>query len=113
MYAADLVIEALDVARQTNRLLGQSGQMITTQQALRASFWKDHPELTLQTNKEQNKHPANTHAAWCGYVKINRRPPRIGRNPRSGESVSVPPRRVPHFKVGKSLRERIDQAAPK
>jgi hemoglobin-like flavoprotein len=69
MYAADLVIEALDVARQTNRLLGQSGQMITTQKALRASFWKDHPELTRQTSKEQNKHPANTHAAWCDYVK--------------------------------------------
>lgn len=43
--------------------------MITTQQALRASFWQDHPELTRQTNKEQNKHPANTHAAWCDYMK--------------------------------------------
>jgi hypothetical protein len=57
------------VARQTNRLFGHSEQMITTQQALRASFWQSHPELTRQTNKEQNKHPANTHAAWCDYVK--------------------------------------------
>ncbi len=48
-----------------------------------------------------------------GSFTVKQRLARIGRNPRSGESVSVPPRRVPHFKVGKSLRERIDQAAPK
>ena len=48
-----------------------------------------------------------------GSFAVRQRPARIGRNPRSGESVSVPPKRVPHFKVGKQLRERIDQSAPK
>ena len=49
-----------------------------------------------------------------GSFSINRRPPRIGRNPRSGESVAIPQRRVPHFKPGKALREAVDQqtAAP-
>jgi integration host factor subunit beta len=39
---------------------------------------------------------------------VNRRPPRIGRNPRSGESVQIPEKRVPHFKPGKALREAVD-----
>jgi len=36
------------------------------------------------------------------------RPPRTGRNPKSGEKVQVPEKRVPHFKAGKELRERVD-----
>jgi integration host factor subunit beta len=43
-----------------------------------------------------------------GSFSINRRPPRIGRNPRSGESVDIPEKRVPHFKPGKALREAVD-----
>lgn len=42
-----------------------------------------------------------------GSFSINRRPPRMGRNPRSGESVLVPEKRVPHFKPGKALREAV------
>jgi integration host factor subunit beta len=33
----------------------------------------------------------------------------MGRNPRSGESVAIPEKRVPHFKPGKALRESVDQ----
>jgi len=43
-----------------------------------------------------------------GSFVINRRPPRKGRNPKSGESVMVPAKEVPHFKAGKELRERVD-----
>jgi integration host factor subunit beta len=32
----------------------------------------------------------------------------MGRNPRSGESVAIPEKRVPHFKQGKALREAIE-----
>lgn len=44
-----------------------------------------------------------------GSFSINRRPPRMGRNPRSGESVAVPEKRVTHFKPGKALREAVDE----
>ena len=44
-----------------------------------------------------------------GSFSINRRAPRIGRNPRSGASVAIPEKRVPHFKPGKALREQVDQ----
>lgn len=45
-----------------------------------------------------------------GSFSLNHRPPRIGRNPRSGERVDVPEKWVPHFKAGKELRERVDEA---
>ena len=44
-----------------------------------------------------------------GSFALNYRPPRVGRNPKSGENVQVPEKYVPHFKAGKELRERVDQ----
>ena len=44
-----------------------------------------------------------------GSFSINRRPPRMGRNPRSGQSVAIPEKRVPHFKPGKALCEAVDE----
>ena len=44
-----------------------------------------------------------------GSFSVNYRAPRMGRNPRSGESVAIPEKRVPHFKPGKALREAVDQ----
>ncbi|MBL8438148.1 MAG: integration host factor subunit beta [Zoogloeaceae bacterium] len=43
-----------------------------------------------------------------GSFALNYRPPRVGRNPKSGEKVRVPQKYVPHFKAGKELRERVD-----
>ncbi len=44
-----------------------------------------------------------------GSFALNYRPPRLGRNPKSGERVQVPAKFVPHFKAGKELRSRVDQ----
>ena len=43
-----------------------------------------------------------------GSFALNYRPPRVGRNTKSGEKVQVPEKYVPHFKAGKELRERVD-----
>lgn len=43
-----------------------------------------------------------------GSFSLNYRPPRVGRNPKTGGKVSVPEKYVPHFKAGKELRERVD-----
>ena len=47
-----------------------------------------------------------------GSFSLNYRPPRTGRNPKTGEQVLVPGKYSPHFKAGKELRERIDQQPP-
>ena len=43
-----------------------------------------------------------------GSFSLHYRPGRVGRNPKSGASVSLPAKHVPHFKPGKELRERVD-----
>ncbi len=43
-----------------------------------------------------------------GSFSLHYRPPRIGRNPKSGDSVQLPGKYVPHFKPGKELRERVN-----
>ena len=43
-----------------------------------------------------------------GSFSINVRPPRRGRNPKTGEQVMVPEKHVPHFKAGKEMREVVN-----
>ena len=43
-----------------------------------------------------------------GAFSVRSRPARTGRNPRTGEAVSVPAKSVPFFKSGKELRERLN-----
>lgn len=47
-----------------------------------------------------------------GSFSLHYRPPRIGRNPKTGESVALPGKHVPHFKPGKELRERVNTVVP-
>ncbi len=44
-----------------------------------------------------------------GAFSVKRRGPRVGRNPRTGESVNVAEKCVPYFKTGKELRERLNK----
>ena len=44
-----------------------------------------------------------------GNFKLRSRKARKARNPKTGESVEVPPKKVPYFKVGKELREMINR----
>lgn len=44
-----------------------------------------------------------------GSFSLHHRPPRMGRNPKTGESVALSGKFVPHFKPGKELRERVNQ----
>ncbi len=45
-----------------------------------------------------------------GSFRLRNHPPRAGRNPKTGASVSIPAKRVPLFKAGKDLRERVASA---
>jgi len=72
-------------------------------------------ELAVKTLLE---HMAQTLAAGqrieirgFGSFSLHYRPPRVGRNPKSGEAVELPAKHVPHFKPGKELRERVNAGA--
>jgi integration host factor subunit beta len=42
-----------------------------------------------------------------GAFVLNYRAPRLGRNPKSGDTVEVPAKYVPHFRAGRDMRERV------
>jgi len=47
-----------------------------------------------------------------GSFSLHYRPPRLGRNPKTGDSVALPGKHVPHFKPGKELREKVSDVQP-
>lgn len=47
-----------------------------------------------------------------GSFALHHRPSRIGRNPKTGEPVTIPAKHVPHFKPGKEMRERVNRVSP-
>lgn len=46
-----------------------------------------------------------------GSFSLHYRPPRMGRNPKTGSSVALPGKYVPHFKPGKDLRECVNNVS--
>ena len=47
-----------------------------------------------------------------GSFALNYRPPRVGRNPKSGDKVEVPPKTIPFFKPSKELRDVVNGGPP-
>ena len=47
-----------------------------------------------------------------GTFSVRDKNERIGRNPKTGESVALPGKHVPHFKPGKELREQVNGVVP-
>lgn len=48
-----------------------------------------------------------------GSFSLHYRPPRVGRNPKTGDSVELTAKYVPHFKPGKEMRERVNESMSK
>ena len=44
-----------------------------------------------------------------GSFRFRNRAPRVGRNPKTGEKVDVPPKRIPYFKMGKELKALLNE----
>jgi integration host factor subunit beta len=44
-----------------------------------------------------------------GSFKVKKRNARMGRNPKTGQSVEITAKRIPYFKVGKDLKERVNK----
>jgi len=78
-----------------------------------------HPELSVKdvelAVKIMLSHMADTlsngeriEIRGFGSFSLHYRAPRVGRNPKTGESVSLQAKYVPHFKPGKELREQVN-----
>ncbi|HHM05821.1 MAG TPA: integration host factor subunit beta [Gammaproteobacteria bacterium] len=84
------------------KLAQKQGQQLT---------YKD-VEFAVKTLTEQMAHALaggdRIEIRGFGSFSLHYRPPRVGRNPKTGESVSLVGKYVPHFKPGKELRERVN-----
>ncbi len=71
-------------------------------------------ELAVKSLLEQMSHALamgeRIEIRGFGSFSLHFRPPRLGRNPKTGDSVALPGKYVPHFKPGKELRERVNAA---
>ena len=71
-------------------------------------------ELAVKTLLEQMSQALATgnriEIRGFGSFSLHFRPPRIGRNPKTGASVALAGKHVPHFKPGKEMRERVNQS---
>lgn len=71
-------------------------------------------ELAVKTMIEQMSHTLASgeriEIRGFGSFSLHYRAPRIGRNPKTGESVGLAGKYVPHFKPGKELRDRVNAA---
>ena len=84
---------------------------------LRQSHLKaEDVDLAVKTMLEQMSgalaHGDRIEIRGFGSFSLHYRPPRIGRNPKTGDSVALPGKHVPHFKPGKELRERVSDTMP-
>ncbi len=72
-------------------------------------------ELAVKTMLEQMTQSLATgrriEIRGFGSFSLHFRPPRMGRNPKTGAPVPLAGKYVPHFKPGKELRERVNAAA--
>lgn len=69
-------------------------------------------ELAVKTMLEQMAIKLSTgeriEIRGFGSFSLHYRPPRLGRNPKTGDAVTLDAKYVPHFKPGKELRERVN-----
>jgi len=69
-------------------------------------------ELAVKSILEQMSHAlasgGRIEVRGFGSFSLHYRPPRMGRNPKTGESVALSGKHVPHFKPGRELRERVN-----
>lgn len=64
-------------------------------------------KLIVETITESLANGEKTEIRGFGTFSLHKLPPRMGRNPKTGESIALPLRYKPHFKPGKILKERV------
>ena len=71
-------------------------------------------ELAVKTMLEHMSNALSTggriEIRGFGSFSLHFRPPRMGRNPKTGDSVALSGKHVPHFKPGKDLRDRVNDS---
>ena len=86
----------------TKSLARRQTQMVFADIELAVKLILEHMTSTLSSGER-------IEIRGFGSFDVHYRLPRIGRNPKSGEIVSIPAKFIPHFKAGKGLREGVNE----
>ena len=90
-----------DLAESVNRHIGLS----RAEAAALVESILEHMSTALERGE-------NVKISSFGTFVLRDKNERMGRNPKTGESVALPGKHVPHFKPGKELRERVSDVVP-
>ena len=83
---------------------------IVSQRALFAKDGEVAVQTILEHMAETLENGGRVEVRGFGSFSLHYRAARVGRNPRTGEAIDLPGKHVPHFKPGKELRDRVNQA---
>lgn len=87
-------------------------ELVASVAEAREDLTRKHAELVVNTIFDSMKDALRAgdriEIRGFGSFQVRTRSSRLGRNPKTGESVAIAEKRVPFFKVGKELRERVN-----
>ena len=114
--ASSRTVEALHHVIQKNVHASQRQSYFLYRKAAKTLLYLasgcDDRELAVKSILEQMSHTlaagGRIEVRGFGSFSLHYRPPRMGRNPKTGESVALSSKYVPHFKPGRELRERVN-----
>lgn len=95
----------MNKSKLIDKVAASHGQLSSRDVELAVKIMLDHITETLAAGER-------IEIRGFGSFSLRHRDSRIGRNPRTGEQVVLPSKRVPHFKPGKGLRERVAKTLP-
>ena len=91
---------------------GMTKAQLVEEVARTTQLTKKHAELIVNTVfdsiVESLRDGEKIELRGFGSFRIRQRGARIGRNPKTGDRVNVPPKRIPYFKPGKELKELLN-----
>ena len=92
--------------------MGMTKAELVEEVARTTQLTKKHAELIVNTVFESIvsslREGEKIELRGFGSFRIRDRGPRIGRNPKTGDKVEVPPKKIPYFKPGKDLKELLN-----
>src|SRR6476660_5659743 len=105
-------------ARRRSAITSRTGRHMTKAELVEevsrvSDLTKKHSEVIVDTVFESIidalKRGEKIELRGFGSFRLRKREPRKGRNPKTGDKVDVPPKRVPYFKPGKGLKDLINK----